>query len=171
MFPVFGCKLLFVGPTIEPWTRFYWYLIILQACRAKNTMKLVLVFNLIKKWSGLCSFNLYLDIDEKWVHCSKTQAQNILNRLVAYETVLRINYKDNYFANKPSQLQRIYVRPRLESTRNSTWRHILLFLIGPLFKELLYDAYYCTILGGAEFCRLRDSILRFETISTYWEKH
>ena len=38
-------------------------------------------------------------------------------------------------------------------------------------KVLLYDAYYCTIFGGAEFCRFRDSILRFETISTYWGKH
>ena len=36
---------------------------------------------------------------------------------------------------------------------------------------LLYDAYYCTIFGGAEFCRLQDSILRFETISTNWGKH
>ena len=26
-------------------------------------------------------------------------------------------------------------------------------------------------LGVAEFCRLRDSILRSETISTYWGKH
>ena len=37
--------------------------------------------------------------------------------------------------------------------------------------KLLYDAYYCTIFGGAEFCRIQDSILRFETISTYWGKH
>ena len=36
-----------------------------------------------------------------------------------------------------------------------------------ILVEVLYDAYYCAIFGGAEFCRLRDSILRFETISTY----
>ena len=40
-----------------------------------------------------------------------------------------------------------------------------------ILVEVLYDAYYCAIFGGAEFCRLRDLILRLETISTYWGKH
>ena len=56
--------------------------------------------------------------------------------LVLQKTVLRNEYIENQFANKPRRLCTKDPRLRLELAKNSASTHALVFLIGPLFQNL-----------------------------------
>ena len=51
------------------------------------------------------SFFLYLAVDN-WVRDENARAQNIWNSMVLYNVFLRIDYKENQFANKPREIQK-----------------------------------------------------------------